>query len=55
MLGDIFDGSFIEIWDINEGRCINVLKTGKKGVSISLYQNNVLICATRDNLVRWGY
>jgi WD40 repeat protein len=27
MYDSVFDGSTIEIWDINEGQCINVLKT----------------------------
>jgi WD40 repeat protein len=49
------DGSFIEIWDINEWQCVNVLKTGKVGISSLLFKNNMLICATRDNLLRWEY
>jgi hypothetical protein len=55
ILGNIFEGSFIEIYYIYERRCINVLKTGKVGISSLLFKNNLLICATRDNLLRWGY
>jgi hypothetical protein len=55
MYDSVFDGSAIEIWYINEGQCINVLKTWKSGISSLLFKNNVLICATKNFVLGWGF